>query len=342
MCVIASQPAGKTIKAGTLNQMWKKNPDGGGISWIEDGKVQVYKTMKLKDFKKKYKEVCEQHGKHDILIHMRIATHGSVCLDNNHPFYVDPETTFAHNGILPNVFHPSPKSDLSDTRYFNQVFLQNVKPVAFDDPAFCEVIGEMIGTFNKMVFLSSNKKLRKETYIINEGHGQWVKGVWYSNTNHIPVTKSKTYTQGQLPTRYSTGMKSDVDAWGDEALGWYEDAQGNLVGESCEIDDETEAMVLDDWHIESEPFASTIIPDNAWEDADFIDMVEDWIYVAGYQYRHIDELLADYAIEWNEKAKTTTDSLVCESCKKPVIGDLKRSCNKDCPCYELSTIYGTA
>ena len=89
MCVIASQPAGKTIKAGTLNQMWKRNPDGGGISWIEDGKVQVYKTMKLKDFKKKYKEVCEQHGKHDILIHMRIATHGSVCLDNNHPFYVD-------------------------------------------------------------------------------------------------------------------------------------------------------------------------------------------------------------------------------------------------------------
>ena len=341
MCVIASQPAGKTIKAGTLNQMWKRNPDGGGISWIEDGKVQVYKTMKLKDFKKKYKEVCEQHGKHDILIHMRIATHGSVCLDNNHPFYVDPETTFAHNGILPNVFHPSPKSDLSDTRYFNQVFLQHVKPVAFDDPAFCEVVGEMIGSFNKMVFLSANKKLRKETYIINEGHGQWVKGVWYSNTSHIPMTTGKSYTQGKL-TSYSGSMKSDVDAWGDEALGWYDKEDGVVrrVDDSCElpIDDEQE-MLIEDWYeMYDEPFASTIIPDIAWEDPDFGDMVEDWMYIAGYQYRHIDELLMDYAITWNEKASNAQDAMVCDSCQKPVIKDLERTCVKDCPCKELSQV----
>ncbi len=66
------------------------------------------------------------------------------------------------------------------------------------------------------------------------------------------------------------------------------------------------------------------------------------MYVAGYQYRHIDELLMDYAINWNDQAKESSDALVCESCKKPVVADLKRTCNKDCPCYELSTVYGTA
>ena len=81
MCVIASLPRGKNISNKNLDQMWKRNPDGGGIAWIQDGKIQVYKTMELKDFKQKFKEVTSKYGDSDILVHMRIATHGSVCLD---------------------------------------------------------------------------------------------------------------------------------------------------------------------------------------------------------------------------------------------------------------------
>lgn len=334
MCVIASQPAGKTIKTGTLNQMWKRNPDGGGIAWIEDGKLQVYKTMKLNDFKKKYKQVVAKHGKHDMLIHMRIATHGSVCLDNNHPFSVDPQTMFAHNGILPQVFHPSPKSDLSDTRYFNQVFLQNVKPVAFDDPAFCEVVGDMIGTFNKLVFLSSNKKLRKETYIINEAHGQWVKGIWYSNTQHLPMPKStKTYNKGNVTT-YKTNVSYQADraAWGPQANDWY-------VEDSCQLSfDDEEEKLIEDYISYDEPFNSTIIPEKAWEDTDFCDKVEDWLYVASHHYGHVDELLLDYAIKWDEKAKSPMEALVCEQCGKTVGSDLERNCTMECFCHELSNM----
>ena len=67
MCVIASLPRGKNISNKNLDQMWKRNPDGGGIAWIEDGKIQVYKTMKLKDFKQKFKEVTSKYGDSDIL-----------------------------------------------------------------------------------------------------------------------------------------------------------------------------------------------------------------------------------------------------------------------------------
>ena len=71
-------------------------------------------------------EIQEEYGHRDMLVHMRIATHGSVCLENNHPFHIDTQTVFAHNGIMPHEFHPPAKSDLSDTRYFNKVFLQSL------------------------------------------------------------------------------------------------------------------------------------------------------------------------------------------------------------------------
>ena len=60
-----------------------------------------------------------------------------------------------------NEFHPPAKSDLSDTRYFNKVFLQNMKPVALDDELFRTAIGDIIGMGNKLVILSANKKLSK-------------------------------------------------------------------------------------------------------------------------------------------------------------------------------------
>ena len=57
MCVIASIPAGSTIDEKTLRDMWDTNSDGGGIAYIEDEKVVVYKTMKLKSFLKKFKSL---------------------------------------------------------------------------------------------------------------------------------------------------------------------------------------------------------------------------------------------------------------------------------------------
>ena len=87
MCVIASIPAGQTIDEQELRDMWSTNPDGGGIAYIKDGKVKVKKTMKLKTFLV-VKNITEEHGHNDILMHMRIATHGEVCVQNVHPFNV--------------------------------------------------------------------------------------------------------------------------------------------------------------------------------------------------------------------------------------------------------------
>ena len=54
MCIIASIPAGSKIDEQTLNQMWNSNPDGGGIAWIEDGKIE--------DDDEYFKVQKERHG----------------------------------------------------------------------------------------------------------------------------------------------------------------------------------------------------------------------------------------------------------------------------------------
>ena len=75
MCVIASLPKGKTITNKTLDQMWKRNPDGGGISWIEkDRNVDVF------DIKKDLVQTLVEAGY------------------NHEKFFIDSDT--------PNYYHP--------------------------------------------------------------------------------------------------------------------------------------------------------------------------------------------------------------------------------------------
>jgi len=296
MCVIASIPAGKTIDDKTFEQMWSRNPDGGGIAYITDSdKIEVFKSMDEQELLAQYKVISKKHGNHDMLIHMRIATHGSVCMDNNHPFWIDPHTVFAHNGILPSHFHPSAKSDLSDTRYFNQVYLQYVKPVAFDDEGFREQLGEIIG-FNKLVILSTNAKLRKESYIINERQGDWENGVWYSNTHHLPqktfifgggtsknkTTKSKTKSQ----SRYQLDLTSSTD-------------KGYMINPEL------------------------------YADPDFAESVQKMLDYTGF--KDVEDMLIEYEMEVNP----ITGDFVCLACGQPVGTDATRACLSDCWASEM-------
>lgn len=306
MCVIASVPATKNIDNKTLDQMWKRNPDGGGIAWIdENGKVQIYKTMKLKSFKLKFKEVVAKYGKSDILVHMRIATHGSVCIDNNHPFHIDPNTVFAHNGIMPSEFHPPAKSDMSDTRYFNQVFLQNVKPTAFDDEQFRTALGDIIG-FNKLVILSANKRLKKESYIINEHMGSWEKGVWYSNTHHKPFKKPTSIIGS------STIQPRLLDTTED----------------ACFINEETGDIWYEDAH---DILYSEFIPEEMLDDDEVQDKLTTMLENSVMDYYTTDDLIMDYALVFVPETK----SFQCEECGAEVDDKLKRACNKECECQYL-------
>ena len=309
MCIIASVPKGANIDKDTLETMWKHNSDGAGISWIDEkGKVRVYKTMKLKPFLQKFSEVHKKYGRTaDMLVHMRIATHGSVCMDNNHPFNVDTQTVFAHNGILPTQFHPPAKRDISDTRYFNETFLQYQKLAALDDSRYIDHLGSVIGSFNKLVILTANPKLRRDSYIINESSGEWSDGVWYSNDSYLEYSAkmkwgTKSYVNTLTEPAKSKPVKRDK-------------------GKSCTIGTDAhdtvqlfDVEVCDSWGL---------IPESAWANEECADMIVDMMMTYGYDAPQ--DMMEDFM--WHVR----DNKIKCQKCNAEMdVNQYWPDCGADC------------
>jgi len=167
--------------------------------------------------------------------------------------------------------------------------------VAFDDEGFREQLGEIIG-FNKLVILSTNAKLRKESYIINERQGSWENGVWYSNTHHMPtntfvfgggisrnkITKSKTKSQ----SRYQLDLTSSTD-------------KGYMINPEL------------------------------YADPDFTESVQKMLDYTGF--KDVEDMLIEYEMEVNP----ITGDFVCLACGEPVGTDATRACLSDCWASEM-------
>jgi glutamine amidotransferase len=99
------------------------NPDGCGWAIIHGDKIKLSREMKGSKAVVKFLADREQYPDGWALFHARIATHGTVGLDNCHPFKVggDSRVLFAHNGIL-NI--SLSEGDLrSDSRTYCQDYL---------------------------------------------------------------------------------------------------------------------------------------------------------------------------------------------------------------------------
>lgn len=195
MCVIIHKPAGKPILKERLHRLWTRNPDGGGIAYIDrTGILQAEKALHWEEWWEIFSRVNKEHGKNsEILIHMRIATHGSICQENTHPFWVNETTVMAHNGIITEympkkTWDPELKKmvqegeDLSDTRLFMENVLRELPEDWLDKPGLTELVADFLGKSNKMMFLTSNPSLKYSVYIINPSAGTEVDGLWFSNS----------------------------------------------------------------------------------------------------------------------------------------------------------------
>ena len=66
-----------------LKQAWESNPNGCGISWIENDKVKYVKGITVNQL---YKMIIRKKVKLPAIIHFRIATIGSISPELCHPF----------------------------------------------------------------------------------------------------------------------------------------------------------------------------------------------------------------------------------------------------------------
>lgn len=127
MCIILTCEKNVRPDRDTITTCFLNNPDGAGIMWVEDGKVQTSKGfMEEAELISAIESVPIESP---LVIHMRIATSGGIDVGTCHPFpvckdldalhaaNVECTAAVAHNGVILGV-PTDDKKGISDTVYF--------------------------------------------------------------------------------------------------------------------------------------------------------------------------------------------------------------------------------
>lgn len=94
MCCIIYKPKGVQMPTlDTLAKIKRLNHNGYGF-------VSTNHFHKGLDYRTFLRHLSDVDDNEDCIIHFRLATHGSICRANCHPFVKD-DVYFAHNGVLP-------------------------------------------------------------------------------------------------------------------------------------------------------------------------------------------------------------------------------------------------
>lgn len=178
MCVAIYKPANVTISDENLKNCFLANQHGCGFAYINTDhtgvrRIKIKKTMDYEIFKRQYDRAVRVNPESPFLIHFRIRTHGTTDKFNCHPFSVDDEHVFIHNGTITGVGTDSKKSD---TQLFNEKILKKLPNGWMNEEHFKFLIEESIG-YSKLAVLN----IDGDVQLYNESRGSWIEGAWYSN-----------------------------------------------------------------------------------------------------------------------------------------------------------------
>lgn len=168
---------------------YSRNNDGFGAMWIEDGRVNHFKTLNMSkdEIYGTMEEYVERYP--DVIFHMRLKTHGRIIPGLSHPFRIlnkkrhGKDLFFMHNGIL-GSFGNNLKYGQSDTTVFKDkvlIPLLTRDPDALEDPEVWEAINKLTSG-SRLVFLDSEGK----TYFSSESSWNNRYGLKLSNTYMLP------------------------------------------------------------------------------------------------------------------------------------------------------------
>ena len=185
MCIIIYQKdASIPVKAEWFKNSADSNADGFGMSFLNDGKLEIYKTMDFNEFRLYYRKMSDENPKSPFLLHFRKNTVGLNSLENCHPFKIKGDVAMMHNGGISNVVVPK-LGTKSDTNIFATEVLDNL-PLGWEsNKAVLRLLKTFIA-YSKLAIM--NKK--GEVSLVNEGDGHWYEGLWMSNYSYYPSTKS--------------------------------------------------------------------------------------------------------------------------------------------------------
>lgn len=186
MCNITYLPAGVEVPSVEIQNAATWNNDGHG--WAVAADTGVMLTGRYMDFDTAlttFEATRKAFPNRPAMFHSRLATHGTVTLNNVHPFTVGKFAAVAHNGILPTKFQPAKDGKMSDTAIMARYWLAGRAQVSgIWTRKERRRIARIIGSGNKLCILSVSPFLPEpKAYLINGGMGYWdnATGAWFSS-----------------------------------------------------------------------------------------------------------------------------------------------------------------
>jgi predicted glutamine amidotransferase len=217
MCIAILNTKQATLGKETLRNCWENNGDGAGILYIgTNKKMSVFKEMNSFDnFYENYIDLKKKYGRRNMVLHFRISTHGKVNETNCHPFLVDDNIGFVHNGMIYDV--PN-STEYSDTYMFNETILKNLKEGFEYNDTVLDMLDTFIGAGSKLIFLNKDNHYA----IVNEKAGHWNMGCWFSNSSYKQVNSYVDYggvRKSKSSLGYGWGGYNTWDSYRDYGSG---------------------------------------------------------------------------------------------------------------------------
>lgn len=238
MCLLTYFPPNAVVNVDRLECGARCNPHGHGFAIVTaSGEVIIDHAMTPTALIERFAKLREEHPDSHALFHSRITTHGATDLSNCHPFQVvgprGGQTILAHNGILPTDCQPRKGDKRSDTRILAEDMLwkrwstHRLPSLGSKRPRFTKrwldapqvraSIEKWLGTGSKVLVLTTNPRLEQTAYLFNERLGDWVDGVWYSNSSYETWKPSKYRSTGYVYTGGGfSRVTSDKPDWWEE------------------------------------------------------------------------------------------------------------------------------
>lgn len=181
MCIIIASREPNKLDNDLLERCWDRNSDGAGLAYKGPNGIVVAKEFARFDtFLKlfhKHRKIAVKNNSH-MLLHFRIGTSGEKSIVNVHPFWVNKNLVFAHNGMLP----IRPMKNWSDTNTFNQMVLKRFPPDFFKVSGIVNLIFAYTSGNSKLVFL--NERGRFLFVHKDSGEEDATYNAWFSNPGY--------------------------------------------------------------------------------------------------------------------------------------------------------------
>jgi hypothetical protein len=174
MCIIAAKPMGLPWPGMKyMRNCFKNNSDGAGIAWADADGLHIKKGyFAWKPLWQDLKALEE----YPVLLHCRLATHGSISEANCHPFLLKNGLAMAHNGI---ISIPPLVPDMTDSESFGKKCLEPFMVEELLEQRMIDTLETAIGS-SKIVMLHGSG-----AFILLNGHmGEEFEGVWFSNNGY--------------------------------------------------------------------------------------------------------------------------------------------------------------